>query len=543
MDEDAQRAPSRDRGTASERTRSSERPRPSDRPRRDPTPTAHRIRASLAPAERLSLGSRVAVRVGLSAVAWGGVAGLGMSLVLAAFGYRDPVILSMVVAASIAAGVAAFVAVRRVFARRLTRVASFVEQRIQDKDKLVERSSSGTLEAAADELDRVELAIDKLLRTFDGTKRDAAVTSQREAILAQDLATKTDELSRRLEERNVLFDVLRESAASQNLESVLDTLAQRLGPVLRFREVAVLIKRPDGELVIEAAWGFADPKVVLGKSVKPGEGLTGEAAKSGKTVLVADVSKVDAYLAFWGEVPKEGSFMAVPIRAGQETIGIFALTRPPTDPLKPSESRYVAAITDQVALAIRNAQLFAKLEELSTKDELTGLPNRRYLNERLTRDIAEAKRWQHPLSLLVVDIDHFKKLNDREGHAAGDEALVAVARAIEAVLREVDVVTRWGGEEFVVILERTTEADAQVVGEKLRLAVEAVDLPCTRGQPAGHLTVSVGVAELLPGEQGAELVQRADRAVYVSKRAGRNRVSLPPPSVPPPPPEPVTSKL
>ncbi len=507
---------------------------PSDRPRarRDPTPTAtHRFRLSSPPKERLSLGSRVAARVGLSAVAWGGLAGLGMSLVLAAFGYRDPVILSMVVAAAIAAGIAAFVAARRVFARRLTRVASFVEERIP------ERSSHGNVEAASDELDRVEVAIDRLLRTLDGKNRDAAVTSQREAILVQDLASKTDELARRLEERNVLFDVLRESAASQNLESVLSTLAQRLGPVLRFREVAVLIKRADGDFVLEAAWGFADPAKVLGKSIRPGEGLTGDAAASGKPVLVLDVSASPDYLAFWGEVDRTGSFIAVPIRAGGETIGMLALTRPPTDPLKNAESRYLAAVADQVALAIKNAQLFAKLEELSTRDELTRLPNRRYLNDRLERDIVEARRWKHPLSVLVIDIDHFKKLNDREGHAAGDEALVAVARAIEGVLREVDVVTRWGGEEFVVILERTGVDDAQTVAEKVRTVVTEVDVPSAKGQPFGHLSVSVGVAELTGAETAADLVQRADRAVYVSKRAGRNRVSIPPPSTPPPAPD------
>lgn len=525
MDEKGADAPNaatgreRDRGPATERTRT----------RRDPTPsTGHRTRPSAPPTERLSLGSRVAARVGLSAVAWGGLAGLGMSLVLAAFGYRDPVILSMVVAASIASGIAAFVAARRVFARRLTRVASFVEQRIQ------ERSSPGTVEAA-DELDRVEVAIDRLLRTLDGKNRDAAVTSQREAILVQDLATKTDELARRLEERNVLFDVLRESAASQNLESVLDTLAQRLGPVLRFREVAVLIKRPDGELAVRAAWGFADATKVLGRTVRPGEGLTGDAVASGKPVVVTDVASSPDYLAFWGEVARTGTFIAVPIRAGGETIGMLALTRPPTDPLKAAESRYLAAVADQVALAIKNAQLFLKLEELSTKDELTGLPNRRYLNERLERDIAEAKRWQHPLSVLVIDIDHFKKLNDREGHAAGDEALVAVARAIERVLRAVDVVTRWGGEEFVVILGRTGLDDAQIVAEKVRVAVSEIEVSSAKGQPFGHLSVSVGVAELTGGEAASSLVQRADRAVYVSKRAGRNRVSLPPPSSPPPP--------
>ncbi len=486
------------------------------------------------PGERLSLGSRVAARVGLSAVFWGVLSGLAMSAILAALGFRDPLMLSMVVAASLASGTAAFIVVRRVFSRRLSRVATFVEQRV--------RGHAGPPDESSDELDRVELAVDRLLESLE--RRSISTQSQsmeierpataeqshREAMLARDLTSKTVELAQRLEERNVLFEVLRESAASQRLSNVLETLVQRLGPVLRLREVAVLLGRPDGTFVIEAAWGFADPKLVLGRAVRAGEGVTGGATERNESVLIHDVKEVPEYLAFWGEVAREGSFLSVPIQAAGKTIGALTLTRPPVDPLTPSESRYVAAIADQVALAIHNAQLFAKLEELSTTDELTKLPNRRYFNDRLARELSQARRWGHPLSVLVIDVDHFKKLNDREGHAAGDEALIAVAGVLRGALREVDVVARWGGEEFVVVLERTTEADALVVGEKLRRAVEAIALSSTAGQPEGHLTVSIGAAQLLDGEDASGLVQRADRAVYQAKKAGRNRVSIPPPA-------------
>ncbi len=499
--------------------------------RRDRTPTSGFRRGATPTQERLSLGSRVAVRVGLSAVVWGGLAGLGMAALLAALGFRDPLMLSMVVAASLAAGAAAFVAVRRVFARRLTRVASFVEQRVA-------RGLPVGAEQSSDELERVELAVDRLLESMErpahrasssGTfEAPSAEQSHREAMLARDLTTKTVELAQRLEERNVLFEVLRESAASQNLASVLDTLVERLGPVLRLRECAVLLRRPDASFVVEAAWGFAEPKSVLGRAIVSGEGVTGGSTERNEAILIEDVTNSPEYLAFWGEVRREGSFLSVPIQAAGQTIGALALTRPPEDPLTPTESRYVSAIADQVALAIHNAQLFAKLEELSTTDELTRLPNRRYFNERLGRELSQARRWGHTLSVLVIDIDHFKKLNDREGHAAGDEALVAVAQVLRAALREVDVVARWGGEEFVVILDRANEEDAILVADKLRKAVEDLVVPGTEGQPGGHLTVSIGAAELAPGEDAGALVQRADRAVYVAKKAGRNRVSIPP---------------
>ncbi len=503
--------------------------------RRDPTPRG----VSTAP-ERVSLGARVAARVGLSALVGGGSAGLAMALVLAALGFRDTVMLSMVVASALAAGAAAFLAVRRVFARRLSRVAAFVEQRVQSRDH---RDGGGE---TADELERVELAVDRLLATMDSrpapsssglvppgapsasASRFPTEPSPREALLAGDLTQKTAELAQRLAERNVLFEVLRESAASHDLASVLDTLLTRLGPVLRLREAGVLIRRADGSFQVEAAWGFADPSALIGRALRPEEGVAAQATTEDRAVLIEDVSRVPEYLAFWGQARREGSFLSVPIRAAGKTIGALALTRPPEDPLTETESAYVEAIADQVALAIHNAQLFARLEELSTTDELTGLPNRRYFNERLTRELSQARRWGHPLSVLVIDVDHFKKLNDREGHTTGDRALVAVGQKLKATLREVDVVARWGGEEFIVILERTKEADAVLVGEKLRKAVESITIEGLSGQPGGALTVSIGAAQLAGDEDALALVQRADRAVYASKRAGRNRVSLPP---------------
>ncbi len=490
--------------------------------RRDPTPTARRATSPAAP-ERLSLGSRVAVRVGLAALFWGALGGGLVALALWINGVTDPRALIGVFAASLASGIAAFVVVHQVFARRLSRVAQLIEQRAQEK------SGAALTVEGDEELDQVALAINRLIRSVSidrAPDAKGADASQREMVLSDDLARITKDLEQRLRERALLFDVLRESASSQNLDSVLETLSSRLGPAMRFREVAVMLKEPDGGFRIRAAWGFATPSAVIGRTVASGEGLAGASVASGRPVIVADVGASPDYLAFWGEVARTGSFMSVPIRRAGEIIGMLALTRPPEVPLSDHETRLVTALADQVALAIKNAQLFAKLEELSTKDELTGLPNRRYFKDRLAREMADARRYGHPLSVLVIDVDHFKKLNDREGHAAGDEALIEVSRVLASSLREVDMVARWGGEEFVVTLSRTGEADAIKVGEKLREGIAAMKLASTAGQPLGHLSVSIGVAELAEGEDAASVVQRADRAVYVAKKEGRNRVSI-----------------
>lgn len=413
--------------------------------------------------------------------------------------------------------------------RRIAEVARFMELRAADAelerrlppmggglDGRLARAANGVL-ARATELSAQ--LVDQSLE-IEATHRELA--------LSADLARKTQELDRRREERAILFEVMRESAATHDLDRVLSTLAKRLGPTLRFREVAVLIA--EGErLSIRAAWGFADPDVVVGRSIGLGEGVTGLSAEALETKVIDDVALAPDYLAFWGEVPRTGSFLSVPVRSKGELIGMLALTRPPTDPLSETETRFVEAVANQVALAIRNAQMFEQLTQLTLHDPLTGLPNRRLFEQRIERGLSDARRYDEPLSLLAVDIDHFKKLNDREGHPVGDQALIAVARALESKVRAVDTVARTGGEEFLVILSRAGETEAKQVAEKLRRAVAKLDVQGAPAQPLGHLSISIGVATLEPDDDSAVLIRRADAALYHAKALGRDRVSTRPP--------------
>jgi diguanylate cyclase (GGDEF)-like protein len=244
-------------------------------------------------------------------------------------------------------------------------------------------------------------------------------------------------------------------------------------------------------------------------------------------MLVRVVSRARDTIAFWDALPTEGSFAAVPINHAGEEIGFFVLTRPPEDPLSEIQGRYLEALADQAALAIHNAQLVRRLEELSTHDGLTGLANRRLFERRLARATARADRFAHSTCVLALDIDHFKNFNDRCGHPAGDAALKAVAAVLVESLREVDTAARVGGEEFWVLLPQTDAAGAAEVAEKLRRRIASLDVEGANGQPLGHLSVSIGVAEREPHEGSHPLLSRADEALYVAKRSGRDRVSVP----------------
>jgi diguanylate cyclase (GGDEF)-like protein len=185
----------------------------------------------------------------------------------------------------------------------------------------------------------------------------------------------------------------------------------------------------------------------------------------------------------------------------------------------------LAGITDVTPQKI----LEEKLRELAMQDELTGLYNRRHFVELADAEVARARRTSAPLSLAMLDIDHFKAVNDVFGHPVGDLALKEVARAMRETLRTSDVPARFGGEEFVVLLMDTPLEGAIAVTERLRERVGRSEVPAGKGRVA-RFTVSGGVAELAPGERFEVLLARADEALYRAKEDGRNRTvtSLPP---------------
>jgi len=173
---------------------------------------------------------------------------------------------------------------------------------------------------------------------------------------------------------------------------------------------------------------------------------------------------------------------------------------------------------------LRNALLYRAALQSALRDPLTETGNRIAMEQTLKREVDIARRTLQPLSVLMVDIDHFKRINDSHGHLVGDEALKAVATALKDSLRNVDMVFRYGGEEFMVLLSNTSREAASMVGERLRMAVLGIQYLVENR--AIELSVSLGCSTLLPGESMESLLRRADKALYISKRDGRNRLSM-----------------
>ncbi|HEX6547287.1 MAG TPA: sensor domain-containing diguanylate cyclase [Candidatus Dormibacteraeota bacterium] len=211
--------------------------------------------------------------------------------------------------------------------------------------------------------------------------------------------------------------------------------------------------------------------------------------------------------------------LLVPVRRAGQLMGaieIYLLN----DPIVPRRLLdLLQGIAAQAATAIRHAQIYREQEESSLTDELTRLPNRRYLGQRFLQERQRARRGHRPLGVLMLDIDHFKTINDTYGHLVGDAVLAELATIIRAAIRDSDVAARYGGEEFAVIVQETPLDGAMRLAGRIRSAVEHAVFPNDL-----KLTVSIGVASTSDAEQFAELFERADHALYEAKRAGRNRV-------------------
>ena len=164
-----------------------------------------------------------------------------------------------------------------------------------------------------------------------------------------------------------------------------------------------------------------------------------------------------------------------------------------------------------------------ELSKLASTDKLTGAWNRRRLEEALVNEMDRLKRYDHPLSMLIVDIDFFKKVNDEHGHSVGDQVLVKLANALQSSLRASDTLTRWGGEEFVVLCPNTTLSTVSMLAERLRECVARTVFP-----EVGQVTISLGVAECIVGEAWEDWFKRADAALYRAKACGRNQVQIAP---------------
>jgi diguanylate cyclase (GGDEF)-like protein len=256
--------------------------------------------------------------------------------------------------------------------------------------------------------------------------------------------------------------------------------------------------------------------------LKMGEGIAGFAAQERHSVVLEHIPEkcyIRVDLGFAEALPSEVA--AFPLMYKEKVLGVMLLGT--FGHYQTEEQPLIEYLANQIAITLDNALTHEKVERLSIADGLTGLYNRRFLSERLEEEYSKAIRYETPLSLLVMDVDFFKRVNDTFGHQIGDNALITVARVLQQSVRESDLVGRYGGEEFVVLLPHTDFAKALTVAEKIRLAVSEAPV---EGMGERRLTISIGAAGFpdLKVSSMEEMVRKADEALYRAKEGGRNQV-------------------
>ncbi len=221
-----------------------------------------------------------------------------------------------------------------------------------------------------------------------------------------------------------------------------------------------------------------------------------------------------------------GDLLLIPMHVRpQHCLGALLLYRKKPNSFSQQEITLLQKIATQLGKVLDKIALQQQTRALSITDALTGLYNRRHFNERYGAEFMRAARYLRPLSVLLIDIDHFKKFNDEHGHLVGDKVLKLTAKVLDDSIRKADILARFGGEEFVVVLPEIDKEHALQVAEKLRRAIELTHFPKEESQPFGHITASFGLAAFPEdASEGNALLKLADQALYEAKANGRNRV-------------------
>jgi diguanylate cyclase (GGDEF)-like protein len=345
---------------------------------------------------------------------------------------------------------------------------------------------------------------------------------------AADLSRTYQELRRHLHHMTVLHEVNTRVAAALDPDEVLAGMLDSLHQLVTYQTAAVHLLDLDvtvpaqGRRTVVPSTTLPRLRAARTFDAGPLEAMEGAVAGEDSTVVEA----MRAQQTVGKPTGERGLRLAVPLRAGGRALGALELQL--AEPLPEDEVKVIELLAAAAAVALQNAHLYQETQRLATTDPLTGLSNYRHFHDLLNLEVQRAHRMDYSIGLVMMDLDHFKQVNDRHGHPVGDFALRSVARLLSTRLRRTDVVGRLGGEEFGAILPGASLEEVAVVAEKLRVAVEA--LPPVGGgmqEDPTPLTVSLGGTSLGSEVVDAELlVSCADRALYQAKRSGRNQVCL-----------------
>jgi diguanylate cyclase (GGDEF)-like protein len=346
----------------------------------------------------------------------------------------------------------------------------------------------------------------------------------RQANRAMMHAERFEEGQRRAARAEALLAAGMALTVSLDPEMVASTVLDQMAGMFAFDGAALLLMDEKKRLRLVDGRGAFALNAELFAGIAPEDSpLTREMARTGKPYLISDIP---AHFGGFPPIAYEwlGSMMVTPLMTHDRMLGAIMVGTAAHAHYTPEDTATAAELTRHAAVALRNAQLHAEISRAAETDALTSLSNRRALMDRLEREMERAKRYHHPLAVLFFDIDRFKSINDTHGHQFGDLVLQKLATIARRSVRSIDLVGRYGGEEFVAVLPETDGNQALIVAERLRQNVILHPFALPSGTTV-NVTISVGVGVFpADAETVDDLVHAADTALYAAKQSGRNRV-------------------
>lgn len=329
------------------------------------------------------------------------------------------------------------------------------------------------------------------------------------------------DLSHAQQRLTALHQIALSLSTTLDVGRLLETILEQLGHLWGYDHGAILLlDESTGELVVQAARGYVCPPC---KRIPANSGICGTVLQTGTPLFVSDVAGDPRYIP---GVKGARSELAVPLVWEGKILGVLNVESQTPGTYGQADLDLLTTVAEQAAAAIGNAALHEKTRNLAISDPHTGLFNYRHFQDQVAAHVRDAQLTNQPVSLLMLDMDHFKRVNDTYGHPTGDHVLGQIAKALRESCREEDLVFRYGGEEFAVLLPGRDEQAADLIGERIRERVALYPFTTRSARKLDFpMTVSVGVATYPQDALTAvDLVLAADKALYAAKAAGRNRV-------------------
>ncbi|MCK5246673.1 diguanylate cyclase, partial [Candidatus Bipolaricaulota bacterium] len=305
------------------------------------------------------------------------------------------------------------------------------------------------------------------------------------------------------------------STESQAITSTLEFLVHQFD----FQLSSILLLQEDGSLIVDGVGGaYTDTRFKRGWKTSKDKGIIGWVARNKKSALVADVSNDNRYNAVLSSTRSE---LAVPVLFDNNLLGIINIETPQTGFFDDEDRRLIEVVATQLATALANIASQADLREQAIRDPLTGLFNRHYFNSIIASEVSRSDRYERPLSLMMIDIDGFRAVNNALGHLRGDDVLQCVARMLERNVRDSDRVIRYGGDEFLIFMPETGSHEASLhVAHPLRDGIRSVLQDTDADERGLALGLSIGIYSRQPGENKTleEILEEVDRRMYADKR-------------------------